>query len=133
MKVDLLTLESRAWRFKTIPTKNNRRVMTPTNRRGETVPRHAIVYLSHIHNKKLGRAYTKLESEWAAFADVYFVLNFSSESVPLDAKNVFPITPAHQAALGHHHRANSKVGDKGGDKAFLGFRQNSPEYDYCWM
>lgn len=104
--------------------------MTLTNRcGGKTVPRHAIVYLSHIHNKKLWRAYTKLQSECAAFADVHFALNLSSDIVIPDTKNVVPITPSHRAALGHLHRANSK----GGDKAFLAFRQNIPEYDYYWM
>jgi len=96
---------------------------------GETVPRQAILYLSHIHNKKLWRAYKKLESECTTFADVHFVLNLSSDSVLPDIKNVFPITPAQRAALGHPHRATSK----GGDKAVLAFRQNNLEYDYYWI
>jgi len=93
------------------------------------VSKQAILYISHFTNRKQWRAYTKLKSECANIADAYFVLNLSSESVPTDSRNVFPITPAQRAALGHP----PLVASKGGDQAVLAFRRINSEYDYYWI
>jgi hypothetical protein len=111
----------------------------------ETVPRQAILYLSHVVNRTLWRAYKRLERECGGFADVYFVLNLSSESVPSDVKGTFPITPAQRARLGHPSRAgivgwwmdtspsHTRIIQSGIDQALLAFRKIKPGYDYYWI
>ena len=109
------------------------------------MPKQAILYLSHVVNKTQWRAYKRLESECGGFADVYYVSNLNSESIPPDLKNTFPITPTKRAALGHPSRAGN-VGwwmdtspthtrdiQSGFDQALLAFRQIKPEYDYYWI
>jgi hypothetical protein len=99
------------------------------------MPKQAILYLSHVVNRTLRRAYGHLKRECAGVADVYFVLNLNDENVPPGAKGTFPITPAHRAALG----LPSRTGIVGRnwwndhDRALLAFRQLKPEYDYYWI
>jgi hypothetical protein len=101
--------------------------------------------LSHITNRTLWRGFKRLEKESAALADVYFVLNLSSDSVPPDVNGTFTITPAQRAGLGHPSRAGN-VGwwmktspthirdiQSGFDQALLAFRQAKPQYDYYWI
>jgi hypothetical protein len=111
----------------------------------ETMPRQAVLYLSHVVNRTLWGVYKRLERECATFADVYFVMNLSSESVPPDAKGTFPITPAQRALLGQPSRASiagwwmgagpdhARVIQSGIDQAILAFRQMKPDYDYYWI
>jgi hypothetical protein len=111
----------------------------------KSVPRQAILYLSHVVNRTLWRAYKRLERECGSFADVYFVLNLSSDSVPPDVKGTFPIRPAQRAALGHPSRSgivgwwmdtapsHTRNIQSGIDQALLAFRQIKPEYDYYWI
>ena len=109
------------------------------------MPRQAILYLSHVVNRTLWGAYKRLERECGSFADVYFVLNLDSDSVPPNVKGTFPITPAQRAGLGHPSRSGT-VGwwmdtapthtrdiQSAIDRAVLVFRQTKPEYDYYWI
>jgi hypothetical protein len=111
----------------------------------EKMSRPAILYLSHVANGTLWRAYRRLERECRGLADVYFVLNLSSESIPPGAEGTFPITPANRDALGHPSRLG-KVGwwmdtapshtrdiQSGFDQVLLAFRQVKPEYDHYWI
>jgi hypothetical protein len=111
------------------------------------VPNQAILYLSHVVNKTLWRSYKRLRSDCANFADVYFLLNLSSESIPANAnaKGAFPVTPAQRAKLGHPSRAgkvgwwmdaspsHTQIVQSGFDQALLVFRQMKPEYDFYWL
>jgi hypothetical protein len=109
------------------------------------MPRQAVLYLSHVVNRTLWGVYKRLERECATFADVYFVMNLSCESVPPDAKGTFPITPAQRALLGQPSRASiegwwmgagpdhARVIQSGFDQAILAFRQMKPDYDYYWI
>ena len=109
------------------------------------MPKQAILYLSHVVNKTQWRSYKHLECECSHLADVYYVLNLNSESVPPDLKDTFPVTPAKRAALGHPSRAGN-VGwwmdtspnhtrdiQSAIDRALLVFRQAKPDYDYNWI
>jgi hypothetical protein len=109
------------------------------------VPRQAILYLSHVVNGTQWRAYKKLTRECAGLADVYYVANLSSEAVPPELKDTFPITPSRRAALRHPSREGS-VGwfmdtspshtrdiKSGFDQALLAFRLLKPDYDYYWI
>ncbi len=109
------------------------------------MPKQAILYLSHVANKTLWRAYRRLERECSGLADVYFVSNLNSENIPPELKDTFTITPAKRAALGHPSRAGdtgwwmdtapsyTQIIRSGIDQAILAFRKSKPEYDYYWI
>jgi hypothetical protein len=109
------------------------------------MPGHAVLYLCHTVNATLYRGYEDLRKECSTLADCYYVLNLSSDSVPPNAKGVYPITPAHRDALGHPSRqgnvgwwvecgpSHARDIQSGFDQALLAFRQLKPEYDYYWI
>jgi hypothetical protein len=109
------------------------------------VSNQAILYLSHVVNTTQWRAYKALERECAGMADVYYVSNLATESVPHELKDTFPITPANRKALGHPSRdgdlgwwmdtspSHTRDIKSGFDQALLSFRQLKPEYDYYWI
>jgi hypothetical protein len=98
-----------------------------------------------VVNKTLWRSFERLDRECEDFADVYFLLNLNTDTVPPVEERVFPVTPAMRTALGHPSRAGSvgwwmdtapsytRIIQSGVDQAILAFRQNRPEYDYYWI
>ena len=109
------------------------------------VPKQAILYLSHSVNKTQWRAYKRLERECITFADLYYVLNLSSENIPPNAEGTFPITPMQRATLALPSRegnegwwmdtsqSHTEVIQSGIDHAILAFRKIKAEYDYYWI
>jgi hypothetical protein len=112
---------------------------------GRDVSRQAILYLSHDVNNAVWRTYERLKKECSIFADTYFILNLSSDSIPPDAEGTVPITPTQRAELGHPSRAGAVgwwmdtslshklVVQSGIDQAILTFRKIKPGYDYYWL
>lgn len=107
------------------------------------MPRQAILYLNHVVNRSLWRAFKRLDQDCCSLSDVYFILNSNSETI--DVEGTFPITPSLRASLRHPSRAgnegwwmdtapsHTQVIRSGFDQVLLAFRKKRPEYDYYWI